>query len=61
LRAAGAKDRGWITISAATTEDATPAAQANGCDINTRAAPWAFALNELDWGGFSTPLGAITD
>jgi hypothetical protein len=54
-------DRGWVTISAATTDAATPGAVAQAEAINTKAAPWAFALTELDWGGFSTPLAAIAD
>lgn len=54
-------DRGWVTISAATTDAATPEAVAQAEAINTKAAPWAFALTELDWGGFSTPLAAIAD
>ena len=54
-------ERGWITISAATTDAATPEAIEQTNVINTRAAPWAFALTELDWGSFSTPLAAIAD
>ncbi|RYD98159.1 MAG: DUF4340 domain-containing protein [Sphingomonadales bacterium] len=54
-------ERGWITISAATTDAATPQAIEQANAINTRAAPWAFALTELDWGSFSTPLAAIAD
>lgn len=54
-------DRGWITISAATTDAATPQAAEQANAINMRAAPWAFALTELDWGSFSTPLAAIAD
>lgn len=54
-------ERGWITISAATTDAATPQATEQANAINTRAAPWAFALTELDWGSFSTPLAAIAD
>ncbi|HOY78473.1 MAG TPA: DUF4340 domain-containing protein [Hyphomonadaceae bacterium] len=54
-------DRGWITISAATTDAATPQAAEQANAINTRAAPWAFALTELDWGSFSTTLAAIAD
>ena len=61
VRSWRAKDRGWVTVSAATAEDATPAAQQMAADINARAAPWAFGLNELDWGAYSTPLGAITE
>ena len=54
-------DRGWITISAATTDAATPEAVAQAEAINAKAAPWAFALTELDWIGFSTPLAAIAN
>lgn len=54
-------DHGWITISAATTDTATPEAVEQAKAVNTKAAPWAFALTELDWGGFSTPLAAIVD
>lgn len=54
-------ERGWITVSAATTDAATPQAIEQANAINTRAAPWAFALTELDWGSFSTPLAAIAD
>jgi hypothetical protein len=53
--------RGWVTISAATGEDAMPEALAQAGRINERAAPWAFALTEMDWGGFSTPLSALVD
>jgi hypothetical protein len=54
-------DRGWVTVSAATAENATAEAQAMAADINARAAPWAFGLNDLDWGAYSTPLSAITE
>ncbi len=54
-------NRGWITISAATADGATPQAVEQANAINLRAAPWAFALTELDWGSFSTPLTAIAD
>lgn len=54
-------NRGWITISAATTDAATPQAAEQANAINMRAALWAFALTELDWGSFSTPLAAIAD
>lgn len=54
-------DHGWITISAATTDGAPPEAVEQANAINMKAAPWAFALTELDWGGFSTPLAAIAD
>jgi len=52
-------ERGWVTLSAAVAEGASPAATALADGINARAAPWAFALSELDWGTFSTPLNAI--
>ena len=29
--------------------------------INAKAGPWAFALTDLDWEGFSTPLSALAD
>lgn len=54
-------ERGWVTLSAATAEDAAPAAIAQAGDINAKAAPWAFALTELDWGEFSMPLNALVD
>jgi hypothetical protein len=54
-------DRGWVTVSAATAENATVEAQHMAADINARAAPWAFGLNDLDWGAYSTPLAAITE
>jgi hypothetical protein len=54
-------DRGWVTISAATGEDAPPGAVKEAGVINARAAPWAFALTDLDWSGFSTPLSALVD
>lgn len=53
--------RGWVTISAATTDGATPEAVEQANAINTRAAPWAFGLTELDWGTFSLPLAEIAD
>jgi len=52
-------ERGWVTVSAAVVEGASPEAAALAGEINARAAPWAFALSELDWGTFSTPLDAI--
>lgn len=61
VRSWRANDRGWVTVSAATAENATPEAQQMAADINARAAPWAFGLNELDWSAYSTPLGAITE
>ena len=54
-------DRGWITISAAAGETAAPEAVEQAAAINIKAAPWAFALTELDWDGFSTPLAAIAE
>ena len=56
-----AKDRGWVTVSAAVGEGAPAAAVAQAEAINAKAAPWAFALTELDWGAFSTPLAAIAE
>ena len=52
-------DRGWVTVSAAVGEGAPEAAVAQAGAINAKAAPWAFALTELDWGAFATPLAAI--
>lgn len=54
-------DKGWVTISAATTDAATPAAIEQANAINARAAPWAFGLTDLDWGTFSLPLAEIAD
>lgn len=56
-----ADERGWVTVSAATGEGASEAAIAQANAINGEAAPWAFALTELDWGAFSTPLTAIVE
>jgi len=61
VRSWRANGRGWVTVSAATMEGASEAAQKLAADINTRAAPWAFGLNELDWGAYSTPLSAIVE
>jgi len=61
VRSWRARARGWVTVSAATVEGAGPEAQQLAADINARAAPWAFGLNELDWGTFSTPLTAIAE
>jgi hypothetical protein len=61
VRSWRAKDTGWVTVSAATMEGAGEAALKMTADINTRAAPWAFGLNELDWGVYSTPLSAIAE
>jgi hypothetical protein len=55
------EDRGWVTISAAVGEGAPPEAMDQAMAINAKAAPWAFAMTELDWGSFSTPLAAIAD
>jgi hypothetical protein len=56
-----AKDRFWVTIGAATSEAASAEALARAMAINTRAAGWAFALTELDWNGFATPLAALVE
>ena len=52
-------ERGWVTLSAAVAEGASAEAVTLAGQINARAVPWAFALTELDWGTFSTPLEAI--
>jgi hypothetical protein len=52
-------ERGWVTVGAAVAEGASADAAALAGEINARAAPWAFALSELDWGTFATPLEAI--
>jgi hypothetical protein len=54
-------DRGWATVGAAAAENATPQAIAEAQAINTRAAGWAFALSELDWGTLTTPLAALVE
>ena len=54
-------DRGWVTIGAATNETATKEAKADAAAINQRAAGWAFALTELDWGAFATPLSGLVE
>lgn len=54
-----ARDRGWVTVSAAVGEGAPAEAVSQAEAINARAAPWALALTELDWGAFATPLTAI--
>jgi hypothetical protein len=54
-------DRGWVTIGAATGEGATPEARAAAEAINARTTGWAFALTELDWGVFATPLAALVE
>ena len=56
-----AKDRGWVTVSAATAEGASPEAVSLAQAINGKAAPWAFALTELDWGAFATPLNVLAE
>lgn len=61
VRSWRAKERGWVTVSAATMEGAGPGALKLAADINAKAAPWAFGLSELDWGTFSTPLSAIAE
>lgn len=61
VRAWRINDRGWVTVSAATAENASPAAQQVAADINARAAAWAFGLNELDWGAYVTPLGELVE
>jgi len=58
-RAWRAGERGWVTVSAAVAEGAGAEAAARAGEINLRAAPWAFALTELDWGAFAAPLGAV--
>jgi len=60
-RAWRAGERGWVTISAAVAEGAGAEAAARAGEINLKAAPWAFALTELDWGAFAAPLGAIAE
>ena len=54
-------ERGWVTVSAAVAEGASVEATALVSEINARCSPWAFALTELDWGTFSTPLEAIAE
>lgn len=61
VRAWQARGKDWVTVSAATGEGASADAVAQAGAINARAAPWAYALSELDWGAFSTPLNAIAD
>ncbi len=56
-----ARGRFWVTIGAATSEAASAEASARATAINTRAAGWAFALTELDWNGFATPLAALIE
>jgi hypothetical protein len=52
-------ERGWVTVSAAVAEGAGAEASTLASEINARTAPWAFALSELDWGTYATPLDAI--
>ena len=47
-----------MTIGAAAVENASTDAVAEAQAINARAAGWAFALSELDWGTLTTPLAA---
>lgn len=53
--------RGWVTVGAATGEGATAEARAEAETINARANGWAFALTELDWGAFATPLAVLVE
>ena len=55
------KDRGWVSVSAATAEGASPEAVTQAEAINVKTAPWAFALTELDWGAFATPLNVLAE
>ena len=48
-------------MSAATAEDASPEAVRLAQAINAKTAPWAFALTELDWGAFATPLNVLAE
>jgi len=54
-------DRGWVTLSAATAEGASPDAVARAAAINAKAAPWAYRLTDVDWRVFMTPLNAIAE
>lgn len=54
-------DRGWVTVSAAVAEGASADAAGIAQAINDKTAPWAFALTELDWGTFATPLSALAE
>jgi hypothetical protein len=56
-----ARERGWVTISAATVEGANAEASARAAEINAKAAAWAYGLTELDWSVFTTPLDAIAE
>lgn len=55
------KDHGWVTVGAATAEGASPEAVTHAQAINAKTAPWAFALTELDWGAFATPLNVLAE
>jgi hypothetical protein len=55
------KDHGWVTVGAATAEGAPPDAVSLAQGINAKTAPWAFALTELDWGAFATPLNVLAE
>lgn len=55
------KDHGWVTVSAATAEGASPEAVGLAQAINAKTTPWAFALTELDWGAFATPLKVLAE
>jgi hypothetical protein len=50
-----------VTIGAAAAENASAEAAAEAQAINARAAGWAFALSELDWGTLTTPLSALVE
>jgi hypothetical protein len=54
-------ERGWVTIGAAAAENAPAEAIAEAQAINARAAGWAFALSELDWGTLTTPLSVLVE
>jgi hypothetical protein len=56
-----ANDRFWVTVGAAASERASPEAVAQAQAINQHAAGWAFALTELDWKQFSTPLSELVE
>lgn len=56
-----AEDRGWMTIGAAAAENATPEAVSVAQAINARAAGWAFAMTEVDWGVLTTPLAVLVE
>jgi hypothetical protein len=56
-----AGERGWVTIGAAAAENAPAEAIAEAQAINARAAGWAFALSELDWGTLTTPLSVLVE